>query len=271
VPELPEVETTRRGLEPLTVGKQVARVLVHNASLRWPVPAALARSLPGLVVQSLGRRSKYLLMEFDRGTLIVHLGMTGHLRCVNADEKKIKHDHVEIFFSDGTVLRYHDPRRFGAILWTTEDPLRHQRLAHLGLEPFDEEFNGEYLYRLSRARSVAVKPFLMDGRVVVGVGNIYASEALFRAGILPRKIAGQVSRAAYQRLVPAVRAVLSEAIAAGGTTIRDFSDNDGRPGYFAHNLRVYGRGGQPCVTCGAVIRQARLGQRSTYFCSSCQK
>lgn len=271
MPELPEVETTRRGLEPLIIGKEVARVQVNNSALRWPVPGSLARSLPGLVVQSVNRRSKYLLIGLSGGTLIVHLGMTGHLRCVRACEQKIKHDHVEIFFTDGTVLRYNDSRRFGAMHWTTRDPLEHERLAGLGPEPSSAAFNADYLYRLSRGRSVAVKPFLMDGSVVVGVGNIYASEALFRAGVAPQRSVSKISRATYQRLVQAVVAVLDQAIAAGGTTIRDFTASDGRPGYFTQSLRVYGRSGQPCLTCGTAICQNRLGQRSTYYCPSCQR
>lgn len=271
MPELPEVETTRRGLESLIVGKRVDRVLVHNGSLRWPVPDNLVGSLTGLVVQSVGRRSKYLLLVFETGTLIIHLGMTGHLRCVIASHPRLKHDHVEIAFTDGTALRFNDSRRFGAMFWTSADPLLHDRLAGLGPEPFSDRFNPDYLYAASRGRRVAVKPFLMDAHVVVGVGNIYASEALFRAGIRPEKSAGRVSKVAYQRLVQAVREVLSEAIAAGGTTIRDFADSDGRPGYFSRALRVYGRAGQPCQACGAAIRQVRLGQRSTYFCPRCQK
>lgn len=271
MPELPEVETTRRGIEPLIAGKVVEKVVVHNASLRWPVPAELTACLPGQTVQAVGRRSKYLLVRFDAGCLIIHLGMTGHLRCADRHAERRKHDHVEIVFTDGTVLRYNDSRRFGSMLWTNDDPAQHERLAGLGPEPFAEDFNAGYLYRISRGRRVAVKPFLMDARVVVGVGNIYASEALFRAGIAPAKAAGAVSRAAYGRLVEAVREILAAAIAAGGTTIRDFADSEGKPGYFTQALCVYGRTEQPCVTCHAPIRQLRLGQRSTYYCPVCQR
>lgn len=271
MPELPEVETTRRGIEPLVAKKVVEQVLIHNASLRWPIPSELVDVLPGQKAGSVGRRSKYLLFSFDRGTLIVHLGMTGHLRLDLHRSERRKHDHFEIVFTDGTVLRYNDSRRFGAILWTEDDPLQHIRLASLGPEPFSPEFNAAYLYRLSRGRKVAVKPFLMDAHVVVGVGNIYASEALFRAGIAPVRPAGKVSKTAYERLIQSVREILEAAIAAGGTTIRDFSDSQGRPGYFQQELRVYGRAGQACTSCGTLIRHIKLGQRSTYTCPVCQK
>ncbi len=271
MPELPEVETTRRGIEPLVVNKTVARVVVHNAALRWPVPDELFELLPGQQVRSVGRRSKYLLFSFERGTLIVHLGMTGHLRLNSCDAERRKHDHVEIVFTDGTAMRYNDSRRFGSMLWSTADPLQHQRLAGLGPEPFSPGFNTTYLYRLSRNRQVAVKPFLMDARVVVGVGNIYASEALFRAGIAPTCPAGKIGKAAFERLVKSVREILEAAIAAGGTTFRDFSDSQGRPGYFRQELCVYGRSGDACRSCSTPIKQIRLGQRSTYFCPSCQK
>lgn len=271
MPELPEVETTRRGIEPLVVDKLVAKVLIHNASLRWPVPGELVGLLPGQKVSHLGRRSKYLLFHFDRGTLIVHLGMTGHLRLDSVASANRKHDHVEIVFCDGTALRYNDSRRFGAMLWTEGDPLQHPRLSALGPEPFAPEFDPAYLYRLSRNRKVTVKQFLMDAHVVVGIGNIYASEALFRAGIAPVRPVGKVSKAAFGRLVQAVVAILNEAIAAGGTTIRDFLDSEGRPGYFVQQLRVYGRAGQKCTACDKIIKQVKLGQRSTYYCPTCQK
>jgi formamidopyrimidine-DNA glycosylase len=271
MPELPEVETTRRGLEPLVLNKIAARVVIHNAALRWPVPGELHEVLPGQQVRSVGRRSKYLLFNFEHGTLIVHLGMTGHLRVASCAAARRKHDHVEIVFTDGTALRYNDSRRFGAMLWADADPLAHPRLSGLGPEPFSRAFNAAYLHRLARGRTAAVKPFLMDGRVVVGVGNIYASEALFRAGIAPTCPAGQVGRTAFDRLVRSVREILDAAIAAGGTTLRDFSDSQGRPGYFRQELSVYGRSGEACTVCRTPIRQIRLGQRSTYFCPNCQK
>ena len=271
MPELPEVETTRRGLEPLLTGRTLVAVKVHNGSLRLPVPHGLSRALAGKSVHGIGRRSKYLLIDCGTGTLIVHLGMTGHLRVVPADEPRRKHDHVEFLLDDDRALRFNDARRFGAILWTQGDPLAHPLLENLGPEPFDADFTATYLADRAQGRSVAVKPFLMDAHIVVGVGNIYASEALFRAGIDPRRAAGKVSRAAFGRLVTAVREVLAEAIEAGGTTIRDFMSSDGEPGYFRISLRVYGRNGEPCKSCGAPIRQIRLGQRSTYFCAKCQK
>lgn len=271
MPELPEVETTRRGIEPLVADKVVAQVIIYNGSLRWAVPQELITLLPGQRAAAVGRRSKYLLFAFTRGTMIVHLGMTGHLRVDSSQSEKRKHDHVEIVFTDGTALRYNDPRRFGSILWTTENPLQHVRLASLGPEPFDSGFNPSYLYKHSRNRKVAVKPFLMNAHVVVGVGNIYASEALYRAGIFPRSPAGKVSKAAYARLVVAVIEILHEAIAAGGTTIKDFTNSDGQPGYFTQDLRVYGRTGQKCKACDALIKQIKLGQRSTFYCPVCQK
>lgn len=271
MPELPEVETTRRGIEPLVADKVVDQVLIYNDSLRWPVPQSLLSLLPGQKVTAVNRRSKYLLFQFSIGTMIVHLGMTGHLRVDSCQAQKRKHDHVEIVFTDGTALRYNDPRRFGSILWTAEDPLQHIRLVKLGPEPFSPEFNATYLHKYSRNRKVALKPFLMDAHVVVGVGNIYASEALFRAGISPLKPAGKVSKVAYERLVEAVTVILNEAISAGGTTIRDFSNSEGKPGYFTQELRVYGRTGQKCISCDTLIKQIKLGQRSTFYCPSCQK
>ena len=271
MPELPEVETTRRGIEPLVRDKYVERVLVHNASLRWPVPPDLDKTLLSQKVCSVERRSKYLLMNFEQGTLIIHLGMTGHLRVCRLAEQRRKHDHVELFFTDRTILRFNDSRRFGAIFWTNTDPLQHERLINLGPEPLNGLFNTDYLFRVSRGRKIAVKAFIMDAHVVVGVGNIYASEALFRAGISPGRKAGCVSRKAFALLVQSVQEVLAEAIAAGGTTIRDFMDTEGRPGYFKQELRVYGRAGEPCTVCGGAIKQTRLGQRSTYHCPKCQK
>jgi formamidopyrimidine-DNA glycosylase len=271
MPELPEVETTRRGLEPLLVGRTIVAVRVVQGALRWPVPYDLGETLAGATVRAVRRRSKYLLIDCGKGTLIVHLGMTGHLRVVPGGEELRKHDHVELLLDNRRALRFNDSRRFGAILWTDGEPLRHPLLAALGPEPFDQSFSADYLAARAQGRSVAVKPFLMDARTVVGVGNIYASEALFRAGIDPRRAAGKVGRTAWARLVPAVRTVLEEAIAAGGTTIRDFTKSDGEPGYFRISLKVYGRAGEPCVTCGRQVRLVRLGQRSTYFCSNCQR
>ncbi len=271
MPELPEVETTRRGIEPLVSDKVVDHVLIHNASLRWPVSQELVSILPGQKFTVVSRRSKYLLFSIGQGTMLVHLGMTGNLRVDNSHLVRRKHDHVEIVFTDGTALRYNDSRRFGSILWTEEDPAQHVRLATLGPEPFSSEFNATYLYKRSRGRKIAVKPFLMDAHIVVGVGNIYASEALFRASVDPVRPAGKVSMASYKRLVETVTVILNEAIAAGGTTIRDFANSEGKPGYFSQELRVYGRAGQKCTTCDTLIKQIKLGQRSTFYCPRCQK
>jgi formamidopyrimidine-DNA glycosylase len=271
MPELPEVETTRRGIEPLVANKVVAQVLIYNGSLRWPVPQKLIKLLPGQRIDGVYRRSKYLLFAFSSGTMIVHLGMTGHLRVDSMQTEKRKHDHVEIIFTDGTAFRYNDPRRFGSILWTVDDPLQHVRLSALGPEPFDSQFNATYIHKLSRNRKVAVKPFLMDAHVVVGVGNIYASEALYRARIAPARPAGKVSKASYERLIQAVAIILSEAIAVGGTTIKDFANSEGKPGYFTQELQVYGRAGQKCKACATLIKQIKLGQRSTFYCPNCQK
>lgn len=269
MPELPEVETTRRGIEPHVLGRRVKAVIVREPRLRWPVPEAL-QACAGRTVKTLGRRGKYLLLGFSNGTLIIHLGMSGSLRIARADEPPGFHDHVDLVLAGGTCLRYCDPRRFGAWLWTEQAPERHPLLAHLGPEPLTAAFNTDYLMAQARGRKTAVKSFLMDSHVVVGVGNIYANEALFLAGIHPRRSAGRISAARYEKLVQAVKRVLADAIAAGGTTLRDFVGGDGKPGYFQQTLRVYGRGGQPCRTCSQPLTEIRLGQRTTVFCKTCQ-
>ncbi len=270
MPELPEVETTRLGIIPWLVGRQVVEVRVREARLRWPVPGELLRELPGQVIESVSRRGKYLLVATPAGTLILHLGMSGSLRVVPAQSAPGRHEHVDIVLQDGACLRLHDPRRFGTMLWTRDNPLAHPLLAALGPEPLGDEFSGDRLFQRSRGRRVAVKAFLMDSHVVVGIGNIYASEALFLASIDPRRAAGRVSLARYNRLASAVRQVLTEAIAQGGTTLRDFTASDGSPGYFAQYLRVYGRPGEPCVVCRRPIFQIRQGQRSSFLCRHCQ-
>jgi len=271
VPELPEVETTRRGVSPLLVGRTVRGVTVHEARLRLPVPADLPQTLRGQRLDSVERRAKYLLFRFARGTLIVHLGMSGSLRVVAPGTPFKKHDHVEIAFGPKHLLRLHDPRRFGLMLWTTEAVETHPLIRHLGPEPWDPAFDGHYLYRLSRRRKAAVKNFIMDGRIVVGVGNIYASEALYRAGVHPNRAAGRVSEARYGRIVEGIRAVLEEALTVGGTTLRDFVKSDGEPGYFRLQLNVYGRGGEPCRCRREAIRQVVIGQRSSFYCPACQR
>lgn len=271
MPELPEVETTRRGIAPLVTGKTIARAVVRVPSLRWPVPTDLTRTLAGQTVLAVERRAKYLLLRCSGGYAIIHLGMTGHLRPIAAGTPPEKHDHIDLEFTDGSALRFNDPRRFGAFLWTPDDPHRHPLLVELGPEPFAGEMDGAYLHRRSRGRRAAVKPFIMDQAVVVGVGNIYASEALFRAGIHPAAEAGRIGPERYEGLARAIRDVLDQAIAAGGTTIRNFADTDGKPGYFALQLQVYGRAGEACPHCGRNIRSPRLGGRSTYYCQYCQR
>jgi formamidopyrimidine-DNA glycosylase len=271
MPELPEVETIRRGIAPFVVGRQVRGLVLRTTKLRWPVSAELADQLVGQTVRAVERRGKYLLLRFGRGTLLIHLGMSGYLRVLETPVPPGKHDHADIEFSGGVCLRLNDTRRFGVLLWLEGDPLQHPLLVELGPEPLSAAFDGDYLFRRSRNRRLAVKPFLMDHRVVVGIGNIYASEALFRAGIHPQRPAGRISAERYRNLAGAVREVLKEAIAAGGTTLRDFSDQNGRPGYFALQLQVYGREGEPCPNCGRPIEKITLGQRSSYYCSHCQR
>lgn len=270
MPELPEVETTRRGIAPHVVGHRVEVLVVRERRLRWPVPKGLESRLQRLVLRRLKRRAKYLLFSFDEGTLIVHLGMSGSLRIVQPDTPAGKHDHVDLAFEGGKVLRLTDPRRFGAVLWTEDVPDAHPLIASLGPEPLSDMFSGRYLYELSRGRRTPVKNFLMDGRVVVGVGNIYANEALFEAGIHPKRAAGRIGLERYDRLAEAVKAVLEAAIRQGGTTLRDFVGSDGRPGYFAQQLQVYGQAGEPCPRCAGPILAIRIGQRSTFYCSHCQ-
>lgn len=271
MPELPEVETTARGIRPHVVGRRVVRVVVREPRLRWPVPPELADVLPGQVIRSVLRRAKYLLLRADAGTLVVHLGMSGSLRIVRADLPPRLHDHVDVVLDDGRCLRLCDPRRFGTVLWTTGDPLDLPLLAHLGPEPLADAFDGAYLHAVARRRSASIKTLLMDGEVVVGVGNIYASEALFRAGIHPHRAAGRIARARLDRLARAVKEVLRDAIRRGGTTLQDFTEPDGTPGRFGARLRVYDRAGAPCRSCAAPIVLTRVGQRSTYHCPRCQR
>ncbi len=270
MPELPEVETTRRGIAPHLLGQTIERVVVRDRRLRWPIPEDLDVRLSGQRIEAVERRAKYLLIRVQSGTLIAHLGMSGSLRLVPAELPAAKHEHVDILLGSGQALRYTDPRRFGALLWS-QLPLEHPLLASLGPEPLDEGFDGRRLYELSRGRSMAVKPFIMDNAVVVGVGNIYASEALFAAGIDPRRPAGGISRARYERLAAEIKRILAMAIERGGTTLRDFVGGDGKPGYFQQELFVYGRGGAFCKQCGSTLREVRLGQRASVYCGRCQR
>lgn len=270
MPELPEVETTLRGVTPHVIGRRVREVIVRDKRLRWPVPDTI-HEIEGYRIDSGMRRAKYLLFGTKKGTLLVHLGMSGNLRVLAPDVPFKKHDHVAITLDSGRQLRLHDPRRFGAVLWITGDPLQHPLLASLGPEPLGEEFTAAHLHAACKGKTAAIKVAIMDAHIVVGVGNIYASEALFMAGIDPRKAAGKVSRPRLEKLVKAIREVLAASIEMGGTTLRDFVNESGEPGYFAQTLRVYDREGQPCRTCGAKIKRLVLGQRSTYYCPKCQR
>lgn len=271
MPELPEVETTRRGIAPHILNQTISEVVVRDRRLRWPVPAQLPQLLRGLVVLSVERRGKYILLDCGSGHLLLHLGMSGSLRVVTGEVPLKRHDHVDIRFLNGVDLRLHDPRRFGAVLWTEECPAQHALLAGLGPEPLQDEFDPDYLYQRSRNRKCPIKQFIMDSKVVVGVGNIYANEALFIAGIRPDRAAGRVSLQRYDRLVAAIKAVLARAIDQGGTTLRDFVNGNGKPGYFSQQLAVYGRGSQPCQQCATALKEIRLGQRTTVFCPACQR
>lgn len=270
MPELPEVETTRRGIASYVLGRCVERVWIRNFRLRWPIPEDLDIRLSGQCILDVQRRAKYLFIQAESGTLIVHLGMSGSLRMVPAGTPANKHDHVDIALDSGWWLRYTDPRRFGAMLWSV-DPLSHELIRHLGPEPLSDAFDGQWLFEHSRRRKTAVKSFIMDNTVVVGVGNIYANEALFAAGIDPRRAAGGISRVRYNRLAAEIKQVLTRAIDSGGTTLRDFVGGDGKPGYFQQTLAVYGRGGQFCIRCGRTLCETRIGQRSSVFCTNCQR
>lgn len=274
MPELPEVETTLRGIAPALTGRTIAEVVVRNPALRWPVPASVQQARGRRVVEC-RRRAKYLLIELDGaeapGGLLMHLGMSGSLRICDPGDAPRKHDHFDVSLDSGACLRFNDPRRFGALLWWEPPAENHELLCGLGPEPLSDDFSGEALWTRSRGRRLAVKNFIMDGRVVVGVGNIYASEALFMAGIHPARPAGRIARARYEALVLAIRDVLNRAIRHGGTTLRDYLNSDSRPGYFAQELLVYEREGQPCFNCRTPIRRRVIGQRSSYYCHRCQR
>ena len=279
MPELPEVETTRRGILPHIKGRQVLAVSVRQRKLRWPVSKQIERLLPGQRIAGVTRRGKYLLLHSEAGAVMIHLGMSGSLRLVADSTAPGKHDHVDIVFDNRQTLRFHDPRKFGSVLWVagfgdgqndSAEP-SHPLLDSLGPEPLSDEFTGEYLFSRSRGRRGPVKSFIMDSRIVVGVGNIYANEALFLAGIHPTRKAGKISLPRYQNLCSTIKQVLSDAIAAGGTTLRDFTNSDGRPGYFSQSLYAYGRAGLPCANCSRPLKEARLAQRATVYCGQCQR
>ena len=274
MPELPEVETTRAGLAPHLEGRRVTAVALRRPDLRWPIPPEVPALLPGQRIEAVRRRAKYLLLDTAAGSALLHLGMSGSLRVLPATTPVTAHDHVDIRLGgprdSGRVLRFNDPRRFGCLLWQPPGET-HALLRELGPEPLSDDFDGNHLFVRSRGRSAPVKTFLMDQRIVVGVGNIYAAEAMFEAGISPLRAAGRVSRERYELLANAVKRILAHAIARGGTTLRDFISPDGAPGYFEQELSAYGRGGAPCPRCGRALKQASIGQRATVWCWHCQR
>lgn len=271
MPELPEVETTLRGIKRHIIGCNITDVIVRHPRLRWPVPADLKSKIKGHTLKAISRRAKYLLFTFDVGTLILHLGMSGKLRILDSELPPQKHDHVDIYFDNNKYLRFTDPRRFGALLWTDEDPANHVLLASIGVEPLSTAFNGDYLFVRASGRKVPVKSFIMDSKIVAGVGNIYATEALFEACIRPQTPAGKISLKQYEALASAIKSILKNAIEKGGTTLKDFMKSDGSPGYFSIELQAYGHAGKACPRCGATLKSARIAQRSTVYCAKCQK
>lgn len=269
MPELPEVETTRLGLTPL-LNQSVAQVVIRNASLRWPISATLPSLLAGQTLHQLTRRAKYILAHFDHGVLLLHLGMSGRICLLAGDEPPQKHDHFDILFTNGQILRLRDPRRFGAVLWAGKDPYEHVLLKMLGPEPLDHSFTAQYLHQQFRTRTAVIKTIIMDSHLVVGVGNIYASESLFRARIHPETPARHLTLVQCEHLVAEIKSTLRDALAAGGSSLRDFIGADGSPGYFQQQYFVYGRTGEPCRVCNAPIRMLKQGQRSTFYCAACQ-
>lgn len=270
MPELPEVETTCRGITPHIVGQTIKQVIIRQPQLRWPVPETLNKVLCGLKIRSVSRRAKYLLFTTDAGTMLIHLGMSGSLRIMSAGQASGKHDHVDFIFNNETVLRFNDTRRFGAILWTDTPVENHPLLKDLGPEPLFAEFNGELLYQRANNRKIPVKSFIMDSHIVVGIGNIYANEALFMAGILPSRQAGSISLSRYEKLADCIRIILRHAILQGGTTLKDFVNEAGKPGYFQQQLCVYGRANLPCINCLQPLTEIRMANRTTVFCKTCQ-
>jgi len=270
MPELPEVETTCRGIEPHVTNQVVTSLIIRNCNLRWPIPDFLNEEVEGKQVRSVSRRGKYILLNVDGGSVMIHLGMSGSLRVVTSDKEPEKHDHVDFAFSNGKLLRLTDPRRFGSVLWQPKGE-HHELLYKLGPEPLSEAFSAEYLKKCCQGRKAAIKQVIMDSHIVVGVGNIYATEALFSSGIDPRRAAGNISEKRLMLLVDEIKKVLAFAIEQGGTTLKDFVGGDGKPGYFKQKLNAYGRKGEPCVQCLAPLSEVRLGQRSTVFCKHCQR
>ncbi|MDH5484527.1 MAG: bifunctional DNA-formamidopyrimidine glycosylase/DNA-(apurinic or apyrimidinic site) lyase [Gammaproteobacteria bacterium] len=270
MPELPEVETSRRGIQPHVINKPISDVIIRQKKLRWPIPARLKTELINQTFHSVERRGKYLLLQSGKGCLIIHLGMSGSLRITDTSRAPEKHDHFDILFNDKTILRLRDPRRFGAVLWTKKNPLQHKLLQGLGPEPLTEDFTAKYLAQKAKNRRISIKSFIMNSQVVVGVGNIYANEALFLAGINPKRQCNRISITRLQNLTQAIKEILSKAIQQGGTTLRDFTHEDGKPGYFQQTLNVYGKKDQPCPHCGTPLKHIQQQQRSTYYCCICQ-
>ncbi len=270
MPELPEVETTRRGIAPWLEGRGVRALVVRERRLRWRIPTGIEARFAGTRVLAVGRRAKYLLLTLETGTALLHLGMSGSLRVTIPAEPAGTHDHFDLVTTEGKCIRFNDPRRFGSLVWAGAEPMRHSLLANLGPEPLESGFDGDHLWQVARGRRVAIKLFIMNAAVVVGVGNIYASEALHRAGINPRRAAGRISRIDMRKLAAAIRDVLEDALTMGGTTLRDFNFGEGELGYFGQRLRVYDRAGLPCLHCATPVRHINQGQRSTYFCPVCQ-
>ena len=270
MPELPEVETTKRGLETHLVEKQVLSVGIHQKQLRWEIPSHLPTTIKGEFIKKISRRAKYILIKFNNGTLVIHLGMSGSVSVVPSDEVLKKHHHFELILDNATSMRFHDPRRFGSILWQKNNE-QLSLFKNLGPEPFSSEFNDNTLYLSSKGRKKNIKAFIMDSNIVVGVGNIYASESLFLAGISPKRVAGKTSKKRYQVLTQCIKQILAEAINNGGTTLNDFSNIDGEPGYFSQVLSVYARNDMPCYRCDGTIKRIVQNQRASYYCPRCQK
>ncbi|NOY66548.1 MAG: bifunctional DNA-formamidopyrimidine glycosylase/DNA-(apurinic or apyrimidinic site) lyase [Gammaproteobacteria bacterium] len=271
MPELPEVETMRRGIEPHILNETIITIIVRERRLRWPVSKQFDAQAPGSKVQQVQRRSKYLLVYTSKGCIILHLGMSGSLRILDVNTPAEKHDHVDIVFSNNKIIRFRDPRRFGSVFWTRADPLKHKLLIKLGPEPLDEIFCPELLFKKSRGRKQNIKTFIMNSQIVVGVGNIYACESLFLAGIHPTTAAGKISKKRLEILVETIKDVLNKAIKKGGTTLKDFTQADGNPGYFAQSLNVYGRESEPCNVCKKPVKKITQCQRSTFYCPACQR
>lgn len=270
MPELPEVETCRRGITPYLQKQVIKKIIIRNHKLRWPIPKKLPEYTEGKTIRSISRRGKYLLLELDSGTIIIHLGMSGSLRICPENTPADKHDHIDILCRNKKTLRLKDPRKFGSVLWTKDNPLEHKLLIKLGPEPLTEAFNANYLYTNSRKRTCSIKSFIMNSHMVVGVGNIYACEALFLSAINPKRKAGSLSKARYERLVDNIKHTLNAAIKQGGTTLKDFTREDGQPGYFAQKLNVYGKENIGCTLCQRPIKRFTQQQRSTFYCSHCQ-